>query len=151
MRTCDRCIGAAEVLDQVIETISPALELAGYDVICDKVEIATEALAEKYRFYASPTIRVNGIDICGAVQENQCSCCSEISGTDVDCRVFAFGGEYYEVPPQQMLAETILKAVFGGGSLDGCEDAAYVLPGNLKRFFKGKQDKSKCSCSGDCC
>ena len=39
--------------------------------------------------------------------------CSDISGTDVDCRVFEYKGETYEVAPKEMLADATLHAVFG--------------------------------------
>jgi len=89
--------------------ITPGLQLAGYKVEYNKIKIATEELAKKFKFLSSPTIRVNGQDVCVSVKENSCGCCSDISGTDVDCRVFEYNGESYEVPPKEMLAEAILK------------------------------------------
>ena len=149
LKICDRCIGADAVLEAVLQTVSPALETAGYRVTLQKVEIASEELAKEYRFLASPTIRVNGQDICGAVEENACGCCGEISGTDVTCRTFAYEGQTYEVPPKAMLAEQILKAALGA-ELSGCCCGEYTLPENLKNFFAGKAAKSGCCCEGNC-
>lgn len=148
LQTCDRCIGTDQVLEQVLEQITPALELAGYQVIYEKTEIATEELAVQHRFLSSPTIRVNGRDICGTVKESDCGCCGEISGTKVDCRVFEYEGETYEVPPEAMLAEAILKGVFAPPTDCGC--GCYELPENLRTFFHGK-DAKQCNCSCDCC
>ena len=53
------------------------------------------------------------VDIGGPVKENDCGCCSDISGTEVDCRVWEAGGQIYDVPPQELLAEEILRRVFG--------------------------------------
>jgi NAD-dependent dihydropyrimidine dehydrogenase PreA subunit len=150
LETCDRCIGTDNVLDEVMMTLTPALKIAGYEVDYQKTEIKTAELAAQYRFLSSPTIRVNGQDICQSVAENGCGCCSYISGTDVDCRVFEYNGESYEVPPKQMLAEAILHAVFGQLET-ACSCGAYELPENLREFFTGKKRKSNCLCEGVCC
>ena len=140
LQTCDRCIGTDKVLEEVIAAVTPTLELAGYAVAYRKIEIATTQLAEQYRVLSSPTIRVNGRDICAAVQEAGCACCGEISGTAVDCRVFEYKGESYEIPPKVMLAEAILRGVFAPAPSRDCD--CYAMPENLKTFFKGKSDKS---------
>ena len=150
LQTCDRCIGTDNVLDEVMLTLAPALKLAGYEVEYRKIEMETAELAARHRFLSSPTIRVNGQDICQSVAENSCGCCSEISGTDVDCRVFEYNGESYEVPPKEMLAESVLRAVFGQSEPD-CSYGRYELPENLKTFYEGKKSKSGCSCGGSCC
>ncbi len=152
IQTCDRCIGTDSVLDEAMMVLTPALKLAGYEIEYNKIEIKTEELARKYQFLSSPTIQVNGKDVCQSVAENSCGCCSEISGTDVDCRVFEYKGETYEVPPKEMLAEAILQTVFGAAE-SGCTCGEYRLPKNLKTFFDGKNTKksNKCSCGGDCC
>lgn len=150
LKTCDRCVGTDNVLGEVMLLLTPALQLAGYEVEYFKTEMNTAELAKKHRFLSSPTIRVNGQDICTSVKENSCGCCSQISGTDVDCRVFEYYGESYEVPPKEMLAEAILKAVFGEPK-GGCSCEDYELPDNLKAFFKGKENKTACSCKSGCC
>jgi hypothetical protein len=150
LKTCDRCIGTDNVLNEVMLTLAPTLKLAGYEVEYRKTEMKTAELAEQYRFLSSPTIRVNGQDICKLVAENSCGCCSDISGTDVDCRVFEYNGESYEVPPKEMLAEAILNAVFGQIAI-ACSCSKYELPENLKTFYEGKKSKSTCSFGGNCC
>lgn len=140
LNTCDRCIGTEEELDKVVSILTPALDLAGYLVEYQKIEITNEMLAEKHQFLSSPTVRVNGEDICQSVAENNCGCCGEISGTDVDCRVFEYNGRTYEVAPKKMLADAILKAVFA--MVEGTSACSeYRLPGNLKTFFEGKSLK----------
>jgi len=146
LTTCERCVGTDQVLEEVLNELVPAFELAGYDIIFNLIEITDAEMAEKYKFLSSPTIRVNGNDICSSVQENNCGCCGEISGTAVDCRVFEYEGKLYEVPPKEMLAESVLKYAFA----EAAADSDYTLPDNLKRFFEGKLKKSSC-CSGSCC
>lgn len=149
LNTCDRCIGTDAVLDETVAAITPALKLAGFAVDYEKHEIATPELATQHRFLSSPTIRVNGQDICECVAETNCGCCGEISSTDVDCRVFEYEGKPYEVPPKAMLAEAIFKAVFSANI--GCSCRSYTLPENLKRFYDGKiTNTPKCSCGGKC-
>lgn len=150
LQTCNRCIGTDAMLDEVMAMLTPALKLAGYEVEYNKIEMKTAELARQYQFLSSPTIRVNGRDIFQSVAENGCDCCSEISGADVDCRVFEYNGESYEVPPKEMLAEAILQAVFGRTE-SGCSCGNYELPDNLKSFYEGKKNKSVCSCGDNCC
>lgn len=151
LKTCERCVGTDQELKAVLDTLSPALALAGYSVEYQKIEMTTREIATENRFLSSPTIRVNGRDICAAVAENDCGCCGEISGTRVDCRVFEYGGETFEVPPKAMLAEGILAAVFKDkGETEPDQD--YLLPENLRSFYDGKQSKTECGCGGgNCC
>ena len=150
LQTCERCIGTDRILDEVMLILTPALKLAGFTVEYQKIEMKTAEIAKQYRFLSSPTIRVNGQDICQSVAENSCGCCTDISGADVDCRVFEYNGETFEVPPKEMLAEAILRTVFGQAEA-GCSGEGYELPENLKDFFDGKKNKSSCSCGGNCC
>ncbi|NLT12547.1 MAG: DUF2703 domain-containing protein [Clostridiaceae bacterium] len=141
-KTCERCIGTDDVLREVVGIIAPALRLAGYRIEHREIEMSTETLATEYRFLSSPTIRVNGRDICLSVKENACGCCSDISGTDVDCRVFEYQGTDYEIPPKSMLAKAIFKAVFSD-DVDGvCESDDYKMPDNLKTFFEGRDRRA---------
>lgn len=148
LNTCERCIGTDLELVDVLDVLTPALRLAGYDVLYKKVEMSTAELAQHYRFLSSPTIRVNGKDIGGPVKENDCGCCSDISGTDVDCRVWEAEGQTYEVPPKEMLAEEILRTVFTEAETScGCN--SYQMPENLETFYVGK-GRSACDCGGTC-
>lgn len=150
IETCDRCIGTDNLLDEVMMTLTPTLNIAGFEVEYNKTEMNTVEVAKQYKFLSSPTIRVNGQDICQSVAENSCGCCSDISGTDVNCRVFEYNGQTYEVPPKEMLATAILNAIFGYTEV-GCSCEKYEFPENLKEFFQGKKNKSDCSFGGNCC
>ena len=149
LNTCDRCIGTDTVLEKVIDELAPAFELAGYKISYDKLEISSEQIAIEKRFVSSPTIRVNGHDICDDVTESDCGCCGEISGTQVDCRVFEYEGEFFEVPPKTMLAEAILKNAFKEEAVNTC--CCFEVPENLKKFFDGKKEKQSCCCCSSCC
>lgn len=133
LNTCERCVTTDIVLDEVVKALKPALQLADYEVIQQKIEMSSEEIAKQYRFLSSPTIRVNGKDICLSIEENGCSCCSDICGADVECRVFRYEGETYEIPPKGMLANAILQTLFL--EKDNNFDTEYVMPKNLKSFY----------------
>lgn len=135
LQTCDRCIGTDTVLERTLDLLRPKLADAGYEVIYRKKEMSTAELACRYRFLSSPTIRLNGYDIFGAIKENNCGCCGKIAGTDIDCRVFEWAGKCYEVPPKKVMAEALLRAI---GKTAPPDEGTYVLPDNLKRFYDGK-------------
>lgn len=150
LQTCERCIGTDKVLEEVLDIIQPILKLIDYQITYRKIEIQSIDIAEEYCFLSSPTIRVNDLDIYSSVTETECDCCSSISGTDVTCRVFKHEEQTYEVPPIEILAETILKAIFAPEIKK--EDKQYAIPQNLKTFFEGKANKNKqCSCKNNCC
>ena len=151
LQVCDRCIGTEQVLEEVLTKLTPVLQLAGYTLEYRKTKMETPELAQEYRFESSPTVRVNGQDICLNVQENPCDCCSDISGSIVDCRIFEYEGQSYEVPPQEMLAEAILKVVFGSQATPCCAENEYILPKNLEVFYNGKSNKAGCDCASSCC
>ena len=138
LNTCDRCVSTDMVLEEVLAIITPAIKVAGFDIIYNKIEMTTEELAIEHRFLSSPTIRVNGQDICLSVRESSCGCCSDISGTDVDCRVFEYKGREYEVPPHEMLAKAIYEAIFSKTSSNE-HTSNYKLSDNLKKFYEGKR------------
>lgn len=150
IETCGRCIGTDNILDEVMITLTPTLNIAGFEVEYNKIEMNTAEVAKQYKFLSSPTIRVNSQDICQSVEENSCGCCSDISGTDVNCMVFEYNGQTYEVPPKEMIAKAILNEILGYTEAGySCEK--YELPGKLREFFEGKKNKSDCSCGGNCC
>lgn len=139
LNTCDRCVGTDEVLDEVIAVLKPTLQLAGYKVTQRKIEMSTLEVATEYRFLSSPTIRVNGKDICLFIEENDCACCSDIAGTNIDCRVFRYKNETYDIPPKEMLANSILQTLFSGTENEMSND--YIIPENLKLFYQKKNLK----------
>lgn len=148
LTVCDRCQGADERVALAVERCRPVLSACGYNLILNQIDVENAQLAERFRFYSSPTIRVNGVDICESIEENDCGCCSDIASTDVKCRLFPFNGTYYEVPPTDMIVRGIMETVLQGKKAPA-ETDAYVLPENLCDFFEGKE--AKAATSGSCC
>lgn len=147
LAVCDRCQGADERVFNAVERCRPVLAACGYNLVLNQVLVEDEAAAERWRFYSSPTIRVNGIDICPSVEENDCGCCSDIADTDVKCRIFPFNGTHYEVPPTDMIIGAIMRTVLREECADPTAET-YECPENLRDFFSGKKEKQKSSC---CC
>jgi len=135
LNTCERCIATGGTLDEALNALVPAFQAMSYTVHVNKVNITTKALAEQYRFISSPTIRVNGMDICTEFKESDCKDCGSLCGDSVDCRVFVYEGNEYEQPPAAAIIDGILKAIYGQQAR---EDGTYTLPDNLERFFAGK-------------
>lgn len=69
LNTCDRCMATDSTLKEALAELSGILNKLDYTVEVNKVKITTKELAEQYRFLSSPTIRANGLDICGSITE----------------------------------------------------------------------------------
>jgi len=142
LHVCERCRGADSNLDNALSDVSAVLTSAGYDVVVNKVNITSPALAEKYAFMSSPTIRINGKDIESDVTESNCTDCGSLCGDSVDCRVFTYEGNQYESPPKAMIVNAVLREVYGSKSERPKADLPYVLPENLRLFFESQTRKN---------
>lgn len=147
LKTCERCMGTDDALMDAINEVGAVLTAAGYAVVLNKIEIEDAQMAEQYRFLSSPTIRINGKDICLDVKENSCGSCSDISNQPTNCRIFVYEGTEYEVPPKAMIINAILSAVYGREQ-NAAQDDPYALPENLKLFFEGKKNNAEGLCCG---
>lgn len=145
LTVCDRCQGADKRVERAVELCSPVLAACGFKLVLNSVNVRDERMAKRYRFASSPTIRVNGRDICPTIEENDCGCCSDLSDSDVACRIFPFNGTHYEVPPTDMIVRGIVEAVFGEGALaderEAAADEPFEVPENLVTFFRGRAAK----------
>lgn len=144
LNVCEWCKGTEKNLEEAIVSISNVLGLAGIEVVLNKINVNTEELAIKYKFISSPTIRVNGRDIQMEVREKPCDSCGDLCGEEVCCRVWVYKGQEYTMPPTALIAEGLLKGIFGCEDVPE-EDADYVLPENLKRFYSAMKNKNQCS------
>lgn len=158
LKVCDRCQGTDKRVEAAVEKLRDVLSACGYDITLASTVIDNEWMAEQYRFYSSPTIRVNGVDICPSIEENECKCCSDMSDSAVKCRMYPFNGTYYEVPPVDLVIQGIMNVVAQGLEADP-QEKPYKLPENFKVFFEGVREKAKseessgepCCCGSDCC
>ncbi|MDD4376469.1 MAG: arsenite efflux transporter metallochaperone ArsD [Clostridia bacterium] len=143
LNTCKRCIATDEILKKALDILSPVFKVLDYQVKTNTVNIRTRELAEEYKFVTSPTIRVNGIDICNEFKENDCKDCGDLCGDNVNCRIFTYEGNEYEQPPVPAIIDGILKVLY---KQEAHEDKIYTLPQNLDKFFTGKSNSCDNSC-----
>lgn len=148
LSVCERCQGTDERVAKAVELVRPIMDMAGYNIVMNKVEIADERLAERFEFLSSPTVRVNGVDICPEVIENECCSCRTLSDYDVNCRQFKFNDKLYEVPPTAYIVKRLLEIVFTGEK-PAYDD--YVMPENMRGFFAGKHDQGGEPAKACCC
>jgi len=141
LSVCTRCQGTDTSLDEALAEVSKVLEATGTEVVLNKINVNTEALALEYKFISSPTIRVNGHDIQMEVKESLCESCGDLCGDQVDCRVWVYQGQEYTVPPKAMIIEGILKEVYGVKEAIPAEEEEYIMPENLKHFYAVMEDK----------
>lgn len=137
LNICERCIATGETLDEALQALAPIFEALNYSVTVNKVNIATEELAVQQRFISSPTIRVNGVDICNELVENECENCGDLAGCSVDCRVFVYEGNEYTQPPAAAIVDGILRVLYG--EQKQTEQKSYELSENLINYFKGRE------------
>ncbi|HMN14554.1 MAG TPA: DUF2703 domain-containing protein [Bellilinea sp.] len=135
LNTCRRCIATDDTLKLALKALAPVFEELDYQVSVNTIHISSQQLAKQYQFISSPTIRVNGVDICGELAENNCEDCGDLCGENTDCRLFVYEGKKYEQPPVAMIVDGILKALYAQPQpvLE-----IYSVPENLERFFKEK-------------
>lgn len=138
--TCHRCIGTEDVLLESIEEIKSLLTSAGYKIIFNNIHIDSLDKAIKYQFETSPTIRINNQDISIAVEESNCKDCGDICGDDVDCRVWKYQGQTYDVLPKPFIMEALLKAVYAP-THQNLKTKKYLVPANIVKFFSAFKKK----------
>ena len=137
---CGRCQDTETALDEAVFSVAVVLDAAGYAVMVNKVNIATRELAIHHRLVSSPTIRVNGNDIAVELCESACEDCGELCGDTVDCRVWAYNGAEYSVPPKELIVNAILREVYNP-TQGAPEREPYQPPENLETYFVAKVRK----------
>lgn len=138
---CKRRVDTDDVLGNTLAEIESLLESAGYEVKLTKIHVANRAIAQRYKFMTSPTIRVNGRDLDIEFKESLCGECGDLCcDSTVDCRVWIYEGNEYEVPPKEMLVNKILEAVYTKPSLSVSTLCYAFKP---EKFFTGLENKSE--------
>ena len=133
MSTCKRHIATEDALDGALAALAPAFHVLRIVPNVNRVIIDTREQAEQYRLMSSPTIRVDGVDVCPELKETHCGDCSDLSGGPTNCRVFVYQGQDYEQPTAGMITDGILRILYGQQTVK--EPASYVMPDNLVDYF----------------
>ncbi len=135
---CGRCSDTFLALNEAVKEACLVLEASGITVSLASTKVESEAQAIGLRFSASPTIRMNGRDICEAVEETCCEDCSSLCGQDVTCRVWNFRGRTYSSAPKALIVDALLRAAYSPEPAAD-KETEFILPDNLSRFFAGKR------------
>jgi len=153
LESCQPCQGTEGNLEDALDQVSGVLKAAGAAVDLKKIHVTSYEQALGLGFVSSPTIRVNGRDLALEVRENHCASCSEISGTETFCRVWDYEGREYQVPPTELIIDSILREVYGGRAGDRLlvnEKQVFRSLENLKAFFTGTRVAATSCGSGSC-
>ena len=149
---CDPCKGTGDNLNQALVEAELALKYAGAEVSVRKTHVESFEQAESLNFYSSPTIRINGGDIQFDIYENHCQSCSDISGTETNCRIWQYRGQQYSEPPKEMIVEALLREVFAERKdkrdLQPVAAAPESARENLRRFFESKNNNKGVNAKG---
>lgn len=135
---CGRCSDTFIALGEAIKEACLVLGSSGITVSLESTKVESEQQAIGLKFSASPTIRMNGRDICETVDETCCEDCSSLCGKDVTCRVWSFKGRAYNSAPKALIVDALLRAAYSPPP-DRAKEAEFVLPENLRKFFAGRR------------
>jgi Domain of unknown function (DUF2703) len=139
---CSPCRSTESNIEEALKEVSGILQATGVEVVVNKTHVQSLEQAVELGFLSSPTLRINGRDLQLEFKENYCATCSQVSGTETDCRVWLYHGQEYSAPPKAMIVEAVLREVYGGAPSEG---AKIVRPENalenLARFFEAKRRK----------
>jgi hypothetical protein len=137
---CSPCRSTESNIEGALNDVRGILQAAGVEVTVRKTHVQTMEQAVELGFLSSPTLRIGGRDLQLEFKENYCATCSQVSGTETDCRVWLYQGQEYSAPPRAMIVEAVLREVYGGSPSEGAE---VVRPlgalENLARFFESKR------------
>jgi hypothetical protein len=146
LEVCSPCRSTESNIEEALSEVAGILKATGVEVALNKTHVQSLEQAIELGFLTSPTLRINGRDLQLDFKENYCATCSQVSGTETDCRVWLYQGQEYSVPPKAMIVEAVLREVYGGHRADG---AKIVRPENalenLRRFFESKRRKELAS------
>lgn len=144
LEVCSPCRSTESNIENALNEVAGILKDTGVEVIVRKTHVESLEQAINLSFLTSPTVRINGKDLQLEFKENYCATCSQVSGTQTDCRVWLYQGQEYSAPPKPMIIEAVLQEVYGGS---GSEPAKIVRPENalenLARFFESKRHRPR--------
>jgi hypothetical protein len=147
LSTCGPCTRTADNLDAGIASVAAVLQEAGAAVRVEKHVVRSAADAERLRFTASPTIRVNGRDIAPDIREGACGDCGAACGCGggVNCRVWEWQGQVYQEAPKALVVDALLRAYADPGRPPPAA-VPFQIPENLRGFFAGVTGKAVGCC-----
>jgi hypothetical protein len=142
LEVCSPCRSTESNIEDALNDVAGILKATGVEVTVRKTHVESLEQAIELGFLSSPTVRIGGQDLQLSFKENYCATCSQVSGTQTDCRVWLYQGQEYSAPPKAMIIEAVLQEVYGSPR---SEPAKIVRPENalenLARFFESRGRK----------
>jgi hypothetical protein len=143
LEVCSPCRKTESNIEEALGEVAGILEATGVEVTVNKTHVQSLEQAIELGFLSSPTLRIGGRDLQLDFTESYCATCSQVSGTETECRVWLYRGQQYSAPPKAMIIEAVLREVYGGSRREAA--AKIVRPEsaleNLARFFESKRRK----------
>lgn len=151
--SCSRCLQTEGNLDVAATIVRGVMELLGIELRIERVLVEDRQLAHEVQLRTSPTIRINGSDIGGELEQNACSDCSNLASQPICCRTWKWRGRTTNYAPIGLIVEEMLKALFAQGESASAVAEGFQLPDNLERFFADAEsiDGSPCQSTSSCC
>lgn len=102
--------------------IRESLKKLKIDAKIEEMLIDTKKKARKFKFFGSPTVRINGKDIQEKIKKSRCLSCEELAELTKTttsfikqecyasgCRIYNYKGKQYPYPPERLIKEAIKK------------------------------------------
>lgn len=134
---CTRCESTKQRLEAALADLSVVLAEMNMVLRYQPVHVDSLAKAEKHHLVASPTIRIDGVDLMGQVAESNCPECGELCGADMTCRDWVEDGQTASTPTKAQLMRQILKSLFSDVKSISAPD--YVMPESIRKFFSNQK------------
>jgi hypothetical protein len=138
---CDPCKASEKAVVSALEEVAAVVRATGAEITLEQIHVESLEQAVALGFQTSPTIRINGRDLQLDFKESHCRTCSELSGTETNCRVWNFQGKEHKSLPKEMLIEAVLREIFGGAAAESEPDKIVRDENalkNLQSFFESK-------------
>lgn len=108
--TCDRCAATGTSVREVVAGLSEELADKGISVIFTEKKLPEELMAQ------SNMILFNGIPLevileNASADENHCSSCSCLTGSETNCRTVEYEGTNYEEIPAELIRKAAYKVI----------------------------------------
>lgn len=147
--TCSWCGDTEKALDEAVAEAEALLARRGVKIRLEKVHLTSAEQAAAHGVVISPTVRIDGYDLQGEIEEKYCPACSELSGEEVNCRVWRYKGKEYTAPPREMIVEALLRAAEEeNGKKKGGGIFSPALASAISKFFQGRERRQSAS---SCC
>lgn len=146
---CRRCAGTRATLEEALAAVGPALATMGAVAELRETHVTSIAQAQALGFTASPTVRVDGVDVQPEAHLSRCAECGDLCNCSdgVDCREWAWRGARFTTPPAGLLVEAILRAALRG-SVEPGDTQPRTTGESVERFLAARAPKPACCGEG---